>query len=238
MPTYSGRGERGVALIFAIFATCAFSVLAVASLTTTLALAPSGTTYDIFHYIMRVDDGHFNAPLRIPVDWQTALPANAGGLTELNAPFLERPQAKMELTPSSWAFAIAIAPGVNVCCDGDDGQCGRRTGAAADWLPDNQNSRQLSFDLATQAAAASASDPTSGSDVITATIRTASVRSGGPVAGSGEQSSGPLSCRLEVQGTVVAKAAVNLEQIRRPGTDGAGTEHIVHGGMDLAVRTK
>jgi len=125
-PATNRPAERGIVLLVLLYALSIFSVLALTLLGNVQLESRFRSDQDPELHVV-VYTGGAGSPrlvgrLNLPrIFDEPSLPDKA---VELQTPAPDMFDVKSEL-PAGWAYAINVAPGVRVCCDGADGACSR-----------------------------------------------------------------------------------------------------------------
>jgi hypothetical protein len=150
--------------------------------------------------------------------------------------------------PGGWSYAVGLASGLLVCCDGGDGKCARDAAADQHTYPASVNpalpppnpgglEQRLLLDLAT-----SVPPPTSGAASanlfpLQATASSIQALPGDVVTYPSQAPYGSIvACTLENQGTVVARGAMRLRRVPRPGVPSTQADWLSEGTLDLTYR--
>src|SRR5688572_23411271 len=115
MLTNCRSSERGIASVLILFALCAFSVLGVSAVTTSLADVPPGTTYDIFRHVVRAAETEYFARMWLPTAWRS--PGSSGSTEfQFHVPVPDDASVDKGSAPAAWTASTEFASGMAVCC--------------------------------------------------------------------------------------------------------------------------
>ena len=220
-PSTRHHSERGIAALLILFAMSAFSVLAVAALTTALGAAPEGRTFSIFRSLSEDALTKYVSEMVIPNDWRVE---GTAGSFQFQLPVLVPENGGEDIgAPAAW-HPIAEVPSLAVCCEARPGVCSGRAEASgdralADWTPGTNDALWMAFELSSRRDPASADN----GSIVTARVS--------PSAAVDEAA---VTCQLEFDGAVIAKGSAQLQQ--QPRADGSGSD--VSGTLRFAVKTQ
>jgi len=237
--------ERGVVLLVLLYALSIFSVLALTLIGNVQLESRFRSDQDPELHVV-VYTGGAGSPklvgrLNLPrVFDEPSLPDKA---VEFQTPAPDMFDVKSDLPPG-WAYAINVAPGVRVCCDGADGACSalnpeRQLPTASLNPPFEPPTKTTESDKVLRFELTAVNVP----DNVTLDNNVA-VESGFLVKAKrvldnaeppqAEQTHPALACRLDASGSTLATAALQL----KTGTDDAGRLNRVSSGtLELSYRT-
>jgi hypothetical protein len=242
--------EAGVALVVVLFALSVFSAL------TATVLTDAAVENDLLSGVPGAQvalstseiPSQIAGPSNVAAPWRLVTTRSGRFPLMVGMPLPDGFNRDSMFTPSGWSYAVGLASGLRVCCDGGDGKCARD--AAADQQtyaasvnpvlpPPNPGGaeQRLLLDLATSVPSPTSETASANIYSVKATVSSSQAPPGDVVPEQTQAPSGSVvACMLENQGTIVAKGTMHLRRVPRSGVPSTQADWLSEGTLDLTYR--
>ena len=250
-PINDVRNEVGVALVVVLFGLSVFSTLT-ATLITDSAIESdllSGAPGAKVELSMSEIPSQIASPSTAAAPWRLVTTRPGRFPFVVRMPMPEGFNRESTFSSSGWSYAVGLASGLRVCCDGGDGKCERDSAADQQTYaasvnpvlpppnPSGGPEQRLLLDLTISAASPTGEAASANTYSIKASPSSSQAPSGDVVADPSQTPpSSLMACMLENQGTVIAKGTMRLRRALRSDAPGAQAEWLSEGTLDLTYR--